>query len=61
MSFRDWIRFFFKPRRVPFVCEFSGRNPNHDIHDYPVSAGGDGHPDPFHTYTCHACGEEFGI
>ena len=57
----DWIRAYCLPRRVPFVCEFSERHPNWDIHDYPVAAGGDGTPTHFYTYHCWNCGKAFGI
>ena len=61
MSFIDWLRFFFKPRTVPFVCEFSKRNPAHDIHDYHREAGGDGTPSHFYEYECWNCNKKFGI
>ena len=61
MSLSDWMRFFFKPRSMPFVCKFSARNPEHDIHDYHIQAGGDGYPSHMYEYTCHNCGKKFGI
>ena len=42
-----------------FTCWFSRRF--WDIHDYPVSRGGDGFPSHFYTYHCWNCGKEFGI
>ena len=61
MVVTDWLKAFFLPRRVPFVCDFSARHPNHDIHDYHVTAGGDGTPTHFYWYTCWNCGKEFYI
>ncbi len=48
-----------KPRWIRFVCWFSARF--HDIHDYPVAWGGDGHPSHFYVYRCWNCGKEFSI
>ena len=68
MSLSDWMRFLFKPRSIPLslayvvhLCEFSARNPEHDIHDYHIQAGGDGYPSHMYEYTCHNCREKFGI
>lgn len=46
-------------RFLQFVCWFSRKF--FDIHDYPVSMGGDGLPSHFHTYQCHRCKKEFTI
>lgn len=41
------------------LCEFSKRY--FDIHDYPLSKGGDGIPDHFIIYTCPYCKKDFKI
>lgn len=46
-------------RTIKFVCWFSKHV--FDIHDYPVSFGGNGEPWHFYTYTCWNCGMKFGI
>ena len=61
MSIFGWLQFIFKTPKVPWVCEFSAKHPDHDAHDYHKEAGGDGHPDPFEVYTCWNCGRKFGI
>ena len=61
MGIIDWIRLFFKPRKVPWVCEFSAKHPDHDAHDYHKAAGGDGIPMHFVQYTCWNCGKKFYI
>ena len=57
----DFVQYIFRPRRIPWVCSFSARHPGYDIHDYHVSAGGDGIPDHFREYTCWNCQKRFGI
>lgn len=41
------------------LCEFSKRF--FDIHDYPLSKGGDGVSNHFKTYECPYCKKEFTI
>lgn len=59
---RSWLflRGIFNPWiRVPDVCVFSALW--WDIHDYPVSKGGDGMPSHFYQYTCWKCHHLFTI
>lgn len=41
------------------ICWFSRKY--YDVHDYPIHKGGDDYPTHFIKYTCHKCGEDFGI
>lgn len=41
------------------ICWFSKRF--FDVHDYPVSKGGDGIPSHFYKYQCWECGAKFDI
>ena len=61
MRILDLAYLLFRPRRVPWVCRFSERNPEWDLHDYHYRCGGDGYPDHFRTYRCHRCGKSFTI
>lgn len=61
MLIKDWFIYLFRPRKVPWVCDFAKRNLDHDPHDYHKEAGGDGHPSAFYEYTCWNCNRKFRI